>query len=89
MQQPIDLTGAVSREELSDWTTSRVTRLYFTAVNNLVKERILQLGAGDFLDFENQDRTALQTAFQVGFLEGLKTCLRTEIDEPKQEDDNA
>lgn len=78
---------AVSREDLGEWLSNPITKLYFTEISKIVKERFLALGGGSTLNIQSMETTALQTASEIGFLNGLRACLNVELPEVEELED--
>ena len=80
MQTEIELQG-VSKEDLYSWLNEDVTRRYFTAINTLARDIILEIAGGVTLNRDNVYATAQQTAEAIGYCNALKACLKVEVEE--------
>ena len=85
MQTEIEVPG-VSKEDLYSWLSQDVTRRYFSAINELAKDTILEMAGGATLNRDNAHATAQQTAEVVGFFNGLRTCLKVETEEIEEKE---
>lgn len=75
----------VSRDEVVSWLSEPVTKLVHQQLHELIKEAILSLGGGGVLDADRPENTAQNYAKMVGYIQGLRTAVNIEFDDPQME----
>lgn len=75
-----DLSLRVSKDESLSWKDNPVTQAYFYSINELVKEKMLDLAGGIAMSGRAEE-TAQQYARVCGYIEALKAVLNIEIEE--------
>lgn len=75
----------VSRDEVANWLSDPVTKLVHSKIQELIKEAILSVGAGGVLDADRPENTAQNYAKLVGYIQGLRTAINIEFEDPQME----
>lgn len=70
-----------SKDDWDEWKNSRVTQWVKAELRDMAKEYSMQMGEGSTMDVNSLERTALLTAQNVGFVEGITALERIDINE--------
>jgi hypothetical protein len=78
----VDQTVAVNltKEELVNWYNQPITQAVFLALQDRIRNVLMSMGDGGYLDSENPAATALSYAKAVGYVAGLRATMTLELE---------
>ena len=75
------------RNQWNEWKDSPVTQWVMQELNNMAKQYAEDMGYGSTLDINSTERTALITAQNVGFIDGITAINRIEVERDESDTD--